>query len=291
MELKSQNISSFEEIELTNNLKYDSSSRKGQLSNNIKQKLENTSNSKNLLDLCLKYEDIFHLKGDVLSKNNFYTQTLCTTDQIHVYTKNYRTPYCQKSEIDKQIKQLMSQDVIEPSQSSYNSPILLVPKKSNNGDKKWSMCIDFRQLNKKLVPDKYPLPRIDEILDNLGRAKWFSTLDLTSGFHQIPLVDDSKKMTSFSTSEGSFQYKVLPFGLNVVPNSFARMMALAFTGLKPETCFLYLDDIIVVGSSESHHLNNLELVFKTCKKRNLKLNPYKCDFLKKEVQYLGSCVL
>lgn len=128
---------------------------------------------------------------------------------------------------------------------------------------------------------------MDDVLDNLGRAKWFSTLDLFSGFFQIPLNEESRKYTSFSTPEGSFQYKVLPFGLNVAPNSFARMVAMAFSGLKTATCFLYLDDIIVIGISQSRHLNILEHVLKTCKSQNLKLNPDKCNFLRSEVNYLG----
>lgn len=88
------------------------------------------------------------------------------------------------------------------------------------------MCIDYRKVNKKLIPDRFPLPRIDEILDNLGEAKFFCVIDLFSGFYQVPLDEDSRKITTFTTELGSFQWKVLPFGLNVSPNSFSRMMSL-----------------------------------------------------------------
>lgn len=128
---------------------------------------------------------------------------------------------------------------------------------------------------------------MDDILDNLGRARWFLTLDLFSEFFQIPLEQESRKFTSFTTEQGSFQYKVVPFGLNVGPKSFARMMAMAFSGLSPATCFLYLDDIIIIGISETNHLKNLESVFETCRKFNLKFNPDKCEFKKNEVTYLG----
>lgn len=127
------------------------------------------------------------------------------------------------------------------------------------------MCVDYRMLNKNLIPDKFPLPRIDDILDSLGRAKYFSCLDLYSGFHQILLEDDSKEMTAFSTEKGSFQWNVLPFGLNVAPNSFSRMMALDFSRLPPEQAFIYMDDLIVIGISINHHLTNLENVFKYAK--------------------------
>lgn len=162
--------------------------------------------------------------------------------------------------------------------------MLIVPKKDKG---KYRMCIDYRLVNKKIIADKFPLPRIDSILDGLGRARYFSKLDLFQGFHQIPLKDESRDLTSFSTDRGSFRWKVLPFGLNIAPNSFSRMMAIAFSGLTPMQCFLYMDDLIVIGISEQHHLKNLKSVFEACEKYNLKLNHYKCEFFRPEVTYLG----
>lgn len=240
-----------------------------------------------LLPLCAKYADVFALDNDRMTVNNFYEQALRVTDNEPVYVKNYRLPKSQKPEIESQVNKLLRNNLIEPSMSNYNSPLILVPKKSVDGQRKWRMCVDYRMVNKKLIADKYPLPRIDDILDSLGRAKHFSVLDLYSGFHQIGIEEGSRDITSFSTDKGSFRWKVLPFGLNVSPNSFARMMALAFAGLPPDSAFLYMDDIIVIGCSESHHLANLEQVFLVCRKRNLKLNPLKCEFLKPEVNFLG----
>lgn len=240
-----------------------------------------------LKKLCTDYADIFALPGDKHSVNNFYTQSLNLSDTTPVYTKNYRQPHAQKQEISNQVKNMLQQNIIEPSCSNYNSPIILVPKKSINGQKKYRLCVDFRSLNRRLIPDKFPLPRIDEVLDSLGRARYFSTLDLHSGFWQVPLDEKSKPMTSFSTAEGSFQFKVLPFGLNVAPNSFARMMTIAFSGLDPAIAFIYLDDVIVIGTSPEHHMKNLEKVFKVCRDKNLKLNPEKCQFMKTEVTFLG----
>lgn len=244
-----------------------------------------------LTDLCMKYTDIFALAEDRMTTNNFYTQKLRLKNDDPVYVRNYRLPKTQKDEIDKQVKKLLDNDLIEPSTSSYNSPLILVPKKSQNGEKKWRMCVDYRMLNKNLIADKFPLPRIDEILDNLGRAKYFSILDLFSGFWQIPIEQGiSREITSFSTDKGAYQWKVLPFGINVAPNSFSRMMALAFSGLPPENAFIYMDDLIVIGTSIKNHLENLENVFKICRKYNLKLNPEKCEFFRPEVTFLGhSC--
>lgn len=240
-----------------------------------------------LYRLCEEFSDIFILENDKLTTNNFYSQKLNLTDNNPVYIKNYRMPISHKEEIDKQVNSLLRNDLIEPSASNYNSPVIIVPKKSLNGEKKYRMCIDYRQVNKKLTADKYPLPRIDEIIDSLGRAKYFSVIDLFSGFHQIPIHPNSRDITSFSTPKGSFKWKVLPFGLNISPNSFTRMMNIAFTGLTPEKCFIYMDDIIVIGLSVKHHLQNLRSIFEACKKGNLKINPEKCQFFKHEVSYLG----
>lgn len=237
--------------------------------------------------LCKEFTDIFGLSTDKLTYNNFYEQKIKLTDQSPVYIKNYRTPHAQISEIDLHVQKMIDDSIIEPSTAAYNSPILLVPKKSNTADKKWRLVIDYRQLNKKLVADKFPLPRIDDILDQLGRAKWFSTLDLKSGFHQIPLETNSRDVTTFSTNTGSYRFTRLPFGLKISPNSFQRMMSIAFSGVTPEKAFLYMDDLIVIGCSKNHHLQNLRKVFETCRKFNLKLNPKKCKFFQNNVTFLG----
>ena len=168
-----------------------------------------------------------------------------------------------------------------------NSPILLVPKKFSNENNKFRLVVDFRQLNKRITATKFPLPRIDEILDHLGRTRFFTVLDLTAGFHQIELENNSKKFSAFSSSNEHYEFNRLPFGLNISPNSFQRMMTIARSGLPPECAFLYIYDIIVVGCSINHHLKNLEKVFKQLRYYNLKLNPLICNFSRSDVTYLG----
>lgn len=240
-----------------------------------------------LMPICEQYADIFSLKDDKMTVNNFYEQSFRLTDSSPVYIKNYRLPHTQREEINRQVQNLLDNNLIEASSSNFNSPLILVPKKSSDDQKKYRMCVDYRAVNRKLIADKFPLPRIDDILDNLGRAKHFSIIDLFSGFHQIPLQQDSRDITAFSTDKGSFRWKVLPFGLNVAPNSFSRMMSIAFSGLMPNKAFLYVDDIIIVGCSKQHHLNNLKDVFEILRKHNLKINPYKCNFFRSEVTFLG----
>lgn len=240
-----------------------------------------------LTNLIKKYQDVFCLSNEHLSTNNFYEQNINLQDESKVYIPNYKQIHSQANEIKSQIQKMISDDIIEPSVSHFNSPILLVPKKSEDNSKKWRLVVDFRQLNKKILADKFPLPRIDSILDQLGRAKYFTTLDLMSGFHQIPLVEEARKYTAFSSPDGHFQFKRLPFGLNISPNSFQRMMNIALAGLTPECAFVYIDDIVVIGCSIDHHLNNLEQIFKRLRHYNLKLNPQKCKFFRTEVTYLG----
>ena len=198
-----------------------------------------------LTPLCEQYAASFSLDSD---KMNFCEQKFRFTDSSPVYIKNYRLPYSQRKEINIQVSNLLENNLIEPSSSNFDSPLILVPKKSSGGDKLYRMCFDYRAVNRKLMADKFPLPRIDDILDNLGRAKYSAIIDLFSGFHQIPLHTDSRDITVFSTDNGSFRWKVLPFGLNVAPNSFTRMVTIAVSGVGPDKTFLYVDDIIITGN-------------------------------------------
>lgn len=244
---------------------------------------------KKLKKLCEKYVKAFGLEGESLKPTSVLKQKLFLKDQMPVYSKNYKIPHAQKDEVNRQVSQLLKKGYIENSCSEYNSPILLVPKKSLPGEKerRWRLVVDFRKVNEKLMGDRYPLPKVSDILDSLGSAIYFCVLDLLSGFHQIELHKDSRDMTSFSTEKGSFRFTRLPFGLKVAPNGFQRMMNIAFSGLTPEKAFVYMDDLIVFASSEEKMLLNLKEVFATCIKHGLKLNPDKCDFFKHEVTYLG----
>lgn len=240
-----------------------------------------------MLPLCLEYSDIFSVEGDKLTTVNFYEQKIRLSDPTPVYKKNYRLPYSQKEEINNQVDKLLANKLIEPSSSNYNSPVIVVPKKSPTDQKSWRFCVDYKVLNRNIIADKFPLPRIDEILENLGNSQFFSKIDLKTGFWQVPLHEDSRDLTSFSTDKGSFRWKVLPFGLNIGPNSFSRMMSSAFSGLEPHLAFLYIDDVILLGRTEYSHLQNIRKVFEIFRKTNMKINPSKCSFFRHEILFLG----
>ena len=183
-----------------------------------------------------------------------------------------------------QVQQMLSSNVIRPSNSPWASPVVMVRKK----DGSLRFCVDFRQLNAATVKDAHPLPRIDDLLDALHGAKWFSTLDLKSGYWQVPIAEQDKEKTAFRTSSGQlFEFNQVPFGLCNAPATFSRLMDRVLAGLHWETCLFYLDDIIVFSSTWEEHLARLREVFERLRHAKLKLGAAKCTFAAKEVSYLG----
>lgn len=196
-----------------------------------------------------------------------------------------------KEEINKQVKELLDNDIIEPSMSPYNSPVWIVPKKPDSlGNKRWRMVIDYRALNEKTIGDGYSLPNITDILDQLGEAKYFTTLDLASGFHQIAMDNNDAHKTAFSTPHGHYQYKRMPFGLKKAPAIFQRLMDCILAGLQGNELFVYLDDIVIYARTLEEHAKKFSRLIQRIKEANLKLQPDKCKFLKTEVAYLGHII-
>lgn len=137
---------------------------------------------------------------------------------------------------------------------------------------------------------RYPLPNITDILDQLGSAKYFSVFDLASGFHQIPMAIEDAQKTAFSTPFGHYEYKRMPFGLKNAPATFQRLMDKVLTGLQGTELFVYLDDIVICASSLTEHAQKFNKLAERLRRANLKLQPDKCEFLRKEVTYLGHVI-
>jgi hypothetical protein len=152
------------------------------------------------------------------------------------------------------------------------------------------MCIDYRALNKVTKKNKYPLPRIDDLLDNLSGAKYFSALDLTSGYNQFNLADYNQAKTAFNTHIGKYMWKVLPMGLRNAKAVFQAKMNDLFCSYLNKFVCIYLDDILIFSKTEEDHLEHLGLVLDILKRHNLRVQLPKCDFLKKELKFLGHIV-
>lgn len=242
-----------------------------------------------LYNICRNYNDVFLLPEEKLSHTNARVFKLPLLNDSTINLRQYRIPEKHKQEVAKQVKKLLENDIIETSISPFNSPLLLVPKKSleNNTEKLYRLCIDYRKLNKNLVPYQFPLPRIDEILDQLGKATIFSTLDLSQGFHQVMIDKADREKTAFSTAFGHYQYKRCPFGLKTLPGFFQSMLNSILTGLQGVTCFVYIDDVVIFAKDLEEHDRKLTDVLNRFRQYNLKLNPEKCHFMQAEVLYLG----
>uniref|UniRef100_A0A0X3PXJ8 Transposon Ty3-I Gag-Pol polyprotein n=1 Tax=Schistocephalus solidus TaxID=70667 RepID=A0A0X3PXJ8_SCHSO len=181
---------------------------------------------------------------------------------------------------------MLSRNIIRPSHSPWSSPIVLVRKK----DGSMRLCIDYRKLNSVTKKDSFPLPRIDATLDTLAGNTIFSTLDLASGYWQVEVRPADREKTAFAVPSGLYEFETMPFGLANAPSTFQRLMNQVLSQLIPNTCLVYMDDIIVLGKDFNNHLENLRSVFESLRQAGLTLKPSKCIFIKPRVKFLGHIV-
>ena len=244
-----------------------------------------------IVKVCNQYHNIFYLPGDKLTctqtiEHSIPTPTTDKTRGLNI--RQYRLPEVLKSEVDKQTDQMLREGIITHSMSPWNSPILMVPKKTDaSGKQNWRMVVDYRNLNQVTIGDSFPLPLITDIVDSLGSAKFFSTLDCAMGYYQIPLNPDSQSKTAFSTHKSHFHFLRMPMGLKGAPATFQRLMNYIMSGIQGVRALIYLDDIIVYGRTVQEHNDGLVEVFDRLREHNLKLQIDKCEFLRDSVNYLG----
>lgn len=261
--------------------------------NLCKLRLEHTNNEERhcIQQLCYEYRDIFYCENIPLSFTNQVKHQIRTKNEDPIYIRPYRHPPVQNEEIQRQVDKLLKDNVITESHSPWSAPVHLVPKKMDaTGERKFRMVIDYRRLNEITTDDRYPLPNITELFDKLGKSTYFSTIDLASGYHQIEMEKADRHKTAFTTQSGHYEFTRMPFGLKTAPATFQRTMDNVLRGLSGIHCMVYLDDIICYSNSLQDHLEKLRKIFDRLRETNLKVTLDKCEFLRKEVLYLGHVI-
>ncbi|XP_041102688.1 uncharacterized protein LOC121313985 [Polyodon spathula] len=201
---------------------------------------------------------------------------------VRVRQRPYRIPESRRGVMRREVASMLELGVVQPSQSEWCSPVVMVPKK----DGSTRFCVDFRKVNAISKFDAYPMPRVDELLDRLGKARFLSTLDLTKGYWQIPLTPSSKEKTAFATPDGLFHFKTMPFGLHGAPATFQRLMDKVLCP-HHQYAAAYIDDVVIFSSTWKEHLDRLAAVLQSLREAGLTVNLGKCAFGKQETQYLG----
>lgn len=243
--------------------------------------------SEPLEGLTAKFNDVFLLENDALKFTSVVEHAIdLVPGASPVNIRPYRVAEGHRLEIERQVGSLAAQGLVRRSVSQWNSPLLLVKKRTDEGcEKKWRLCVDYRKVNEITVKVVTPIPRISDILEKLGRSQWYSSLDMASGYWQILIRDKDRCKTAFTAGGNSWEWLRVPFGLTGAPGTFVNMMRQVLDGVA--NTMTYLDDIIVFTDTLEEHMATLDMVFQRMRAHNLQLQPAKCNLLLSEVTYLG----
>lgn len=234
---------------------------------------------KKLEEIIEKYESLF---PDTPRKTNVVVHDVEVEDATPIKQHPYRVNPKKREIMRKEVQYMLDNDLIEPSESPWSSPCVLVPK---TGQDSFRFCTDYRKVNMVTRADAYPIPRIDDCIDNVGNANFITKIDLLKGYWQVELSERARAISAFVTMDGLYQYKVLPFGMKNSGSSFQRLMNKVLTGVKG--CSVYIDDILLYTERWDEHVELLEEVFRKLDEANLTVNLAKSHFVQADVEYLG----
>lgn len=243
----------------------------------------NTEQKDEVYRLIEKYRDCFAQNLSEIGCTDISELEIKLTDETPVTYRPYRLSIAEKEIVRDIVNELRENDIIEESDSAYASPVLLVSKKTGG----YRLCVDYRALNRKTVKDLYPLPRIDDQLDLLSGNNFFVSLDMSSGYYQIPIKDSCKHLTAFITPDGLYQFKRAPFGLANCPAVFQRTVNKMLGKAQKKCAIAYMDDLLISGITFNECINKLEQTFILLREAGLTLNLKKCSFFDTQIDYLG----
>ena len=230
-----------------------------------------------------KNESCFAWSDEELGHTDLLPHRIKLTTDRPIAHRYRRIPPSQLQEVREHLDRLLEKEIIKPSTSPYAAPVVIVRKK----DGSIRLCCDYRTLNSYMVRDSFPLARMEECIDALSGAKFFSTLDLASGYHQVKMAPEDQEKTAFTTPFGLYEWTRMPFGVACAPAHFSRLMQYVMHDHLFQILLVYLDDILVYAGEFDEHLRRLQLVMDRLKEVNLKLSPDKCKIMSSEVTFLG----
>lgn len=249
----------------------------------------NEDRKQKILDLIEKHESIFARNKYDIGQVKRHEAKIRLSELRYVAKKPYKTSFPDQKEIEEQIAKLLEHGLIEESSSPFAAPVTLVFKKEDG--RRSRLCIDFRELNKIVVPEEQPFPKIDDIIVEAGKAKFYTVVDLNSAFWSIPVRRKDRHKTAFVTQKGHYQWRVLPFGLKISPACFQRILASIIRkhGLQ-HCCVNYIDDCLIFSDTFEEHVQHIDQLMTAIKEEGFRLKLLKCDFARDSVKYLGHVV-
>jgi hypothetical protein len=237
-------------------------------------------------EVILEFDNLFQTPTELPPSRAFDHPISLLPGTIPINSRPYRYVPQQKDEIERQVTQMMKSGFVVPSVSPFASPVLLVKKK----DGSQRFCVDYTKLNATTIKNKFPMPIIDEFLDEIAGVTYFSKLDLSSGFHQIRMAEGDEFKTAFKTHHGHFQFRVMPFGLTNTTITFQCLMNSIFTPYMRKFVLVFMDDILIYSKTLDDHVQHFILVFQVLLQHKLFLKSKKCAFVQQSIEYLGHVI-